>query len=72
MVENLSRRRTAKGPRNDGDHDVFTKKERKTTCFARNTNIGLLLNAAQQVIKEHERFDKFFNAVTDAMEAGDK
>jgi hypothetical protein len=38
----------------------------------RNTNIGLLLDAAQQVIEDHERFNKFHSAVCVAMDAGDK
>ena len=37
---------------------------------ARNTNIGLLLDAAQQVMEDHERYNKFFSAVCDAMDAG--
>jgi hypothetical protein len=38
----------------------------------RNRNIGLLLDAAQQVIEDQERFDKFQSAVCVAMDAGDK
>jgi hypothetical protein len=37
----------------------------------RNKNISVLLDAAQQVISDHERFNKFFGAVTDAMDQGD-
>jgi hypothetical protein len=39
---------------------------------ARNVNIGLLLDAAYQIIQDDERYNKFFGAVTDAMDAGDK
>jgi hypothetical protein len=38
---------------------------------ARNTNIGVLLDAARQVIPDHERYNKFHSLVCDAMEAGD-